>query len=90
MRTTIDVDDELLRRAKVKAAQDGRTLTSLIEEGLRVMLAGRPKAARAAIDLPVSSAKGGLHPGYDWASLVRDEQAEADAAMLARAASKRS
>jgi len=32
MRTTVRLPDDLLLRAKRKAAEEGRTLTSLIEE----------------------------------------------------------
>jgi len=38
MRTTVDIPDELFRRAKVEAAQHGRTLKDLVEEGLRLVL----------------------------------------------------
>jgi hypothetical protein len=61
-RTTVRLPDELLRRAKRKAADEGRTLTSLIEEGLHRVLA--PKAeARAPVIPRVSKAKGWLAPG---------------------------
>lgn len=39
MRTTIRLDDDLLREAKATAAQQGRSLTSFIEEALRRSLA---------------------------------------------------
>lgn len=65
-RTTVRLPDELLRRAKRKAAAEGRTLTSLIEDGLRLMVAEKPKTAkRKRVVLPVSSATGGLLPGVD-------------------------
>lgn len=44
MRTTIRLDERLLREAKVRAAEEGRTLTSLIEDGLRSELARRSRA----------------------------------------------
>jgi hypothetical protein len=67
-RTTVRLPKELLARAKRKAAAEGRTLTSLIEDGLRAMLAegGKPKKAPTRrVVLPVSSATGGLRPGID-------------------------
>jgi hypothetical protein len=66
MRTTVRLPEDLLARAKRKAAAEGRTLTSLIEEGLRTVLTkpGRPKK-RARVVLPVSKATGGLRPGVD-------------------------
>jgi hypothetical protein len=38
MRTTVDLPDDLLRRAKSEAALQGRTLKDLVEEGLRHVL----------------------------------------------------
>jgi hypothetical protein len=65
MRTTVRLRNELLKRARERAAADGRTLTSLLEEGL-VMVLDRSPAARAhKIKLPVSRARGGLLPGVD-------------------------
>ncbi len=65
-RTTVRLPEDLIARAKRKAASEGRTLTSLIEEGLRTVVAdkGRP-ARRERVVLPVSKAKGGLLPGVD-------------------------
>ena len=57
---------ELLARAKRKAAGEGRTLTSLIEDGLRAVVDERSKPAkRKRVVLPVSKATGGLLPGVD-------------------------
>lgn len=36
-RTTIRLPEDLIARAKRKAAAEGRTLTSLIEDGLRLV-----------------------------------------------------
>jgi hypothetical protein len=38
MRTTVDIPDELFRRAKSEAALRGRKLKDLVEEGLRLVL----------------------------------------------------
>jgi len=38
MKTTIEVPDELYRRAKAEAALRGRKLRDLVEEGLRLVL----------------------------------------------------
>lgn len=50
MKTTIEVTDELYRRAKAQAALQGRKLKDLVEEGLRLVLKepaarGRPSLA---------------------------------------------
>jgi Arc/MetJ family transcription regulator len=41
MRTTVRLDDDLLREAKRHAAATGRTLTALIEDALRETLGRR-------------------------------------------------
>ncbi len=65
-RTTIRLPDPLLKQAKRKAADEGRTLTSLIEDGLRLVVAGQPAANRAPRGtLPISDAKGSPLPGID-------------------------
>lgn len=65
-RTTVRLPDELLARARRKAADEGRTLTSLIEDGLRTVLAEKKKPSKPRhVVLPVSKAKGGLRPGVD-------------------------
>ena len=65
MRTTVRINDELLKRAKKRAAHEGRTLTSLVEEGLAVILAEAKGSRSAHVPLPVSKASGGVLPGVD-------------------------
>ncbi len=66
-RTTVRLPEDLVRRAKRKAAAEGRTLTSLIEDGLAARGRGEPKACRNAerIDPRTSTATGGPMPGID-------------------------
>lgn len=62
-RTTVRLPDDLVRRAKRKAAEEGSSLTTLIEEGLRRVLKEPPKTKRV---MPrVSKARGGLMPGIN-------------------------
>jgi hypothetical protein len=69
-RTTVRLPEELLRRAKRKAAAEGRTLTALIEQGLRLVVSPRPEGKLAKHDNPpVSTASGGLRPGLNWENL---------------------
>jgi hypothetical protein len=42
MKTTVELPDELYRRAKSEAALRGRKLKDLVEEGLRLVLASQP------------------------------------------------
>lgn len=65
-RTTVRLPEDLLRRAKRKAADEGRSLTALIEDGLRLVIADdRKKPAKKRVMPRVSSATGGLLPGVD-------------------------
>lgn len=65
MRTTVRLRNDLLKRARERAAADGRTLTSLIEEGL-VRVLDEPQSRRSRkVTLPVSRARGGVLPGVD-------------------------
>lgn len=65
-RTTVRLPQELLKRAKRKAAAEGRTLTSLIADGLQLVIADTPRPTRAKRALPpVSNATGGLVPGIE-------------------------
>jgi len=66
MRTTVRLPDPLMLQAKKEAQRRGRTVTALIEQGLRLVLAQPEKAEpRKWVSLPVSSATGGLLPGVD-------------------------
>jgi hypothetical protein len=69
-RTTVRLPDDLLRQAKRQAAAEGRTLTALIADGLRLVIAGRRKAPKLKRVMPrVSKATGGLLPGVDLTNL---------------------
>ena len=65
MRTTIQLDDQLLLEAKQYAAQTGRTLKAVIEDALREALA-RTEATRPQIRVPLKTFRGrGVQPGVD-------------------------
>ncbi len=62
----VRLPDDLVARAKRKAAVEGRSLTAVIEDALRRVLEERPPEGRAARVLPpVSAATGGLRSGID-------------------------
>ncbi|MBR0753657.1 hypothetical protein JQ604_15820 [Bradyrhizobium jicamae] len=46
MKTTIELPDDLYRRAKAEAALRGRKLRDLVEEGLRLALDAKTKTRR--------------------------------------------
>ncbi len=52
MKTTVEVSDDLYRRAKSEAALRGRKLKDLVEEGLRLVLeTPRPSRHRRLVEL---------------------------------------
>ena len=76
-RTTVRLPGELLVQAKRKAAAEGRTLTSLIEEGLRRVVAEKREIAmRGRVVLPVSKARGGFAPGFTSFKDIEDLEDE--------------
>jgi hypothetical protein len=65
MRTTIRLDDDLLVEVKQIAARSDKTLTSVVEDALREMLARQQKTKdRSPVRLTTVSG-GGLQPGVD-------------------------
>jgi hypothetical protein len=65
-RTTVRLPRELISRAKRKALAERRTLTSLIEEGLRLVVNDPQKKSKSKRVLPRhSDAVGGTFPGID-------------------------
>jgi hypothetical protein len=67
MRTTVDLDDFLLREAKLVARQNGVTLTSFIEDALRERLSRRRAVQKGKgewVSLPTNGGEG-LQPGVD-------------------------
>jgi hypothetical protein len=65
MRTTINLDDDVLAEAKLLAHRSGRTLTAVIEDALRERLARRQAAGSLEpVRLP-TVAGSGLRPGVD-------------------------
>jgi Family of unknown function (DUF6364) len=67
MKTTLDLNDALLREAKTLAAQQDTSLTRLIEEGLQLRLRAQ-RAPTRPVRLPVYRGKGGLASGLDGLS----------------------
>jgi hypothetical protein len=76
-RTTVRLHQDLLERAKRKAAAEGRTLTALIEDGLRMVIAGDNKGTKRKRVMPrVSVAHGGTLPGIDLDDLAPIQEAD--------------
>lgn len=66
------LDDELLARAKRLAAEEGRTLTSLIEEGLREQVGRRANGPRPPVR--ITTVGGGLAPGVTQEDLLSNSR----------------
>ena len=65
MRTTIRIDEELLREAKQMAARTGKSLTAIIEDALRESLSHqRHESPREPVRL-ITVSGNGLRPGVD-------------------------
>ena len=64
MKTTVRLDDQLLEDAKEHAARTGRTLTALLEDALRALLAQERLKPTRSCGLPTFG-EGGLRPGVD-------------------------
>jgi hypothetical protein len=66
VKTTLDLNDQLLANAKALAAQQRTSLTRIIEEGLQLRLRAKvPGADSPAKKLPVFRGRGGLVEGVD-------------------------
>lgn len=66
MRTTLDIDDRVLRQAKKLAAEEGKTLTLIIEEALRERLSPRTRV-RKKFKIRLLTKTGRIIPGTNLA-----------------------
>lgn len=69
MKTTLDIDDQLLADAKALAARQRGSLSRLIEEGLRLHLRVRMQSAavpHGKLRLPVFKKRSGLVAGVEY------------------------
>ena len=64
MRTTIRLNPRLLAEAKKLAAETNRSLTKLIEDSLREVVARRRRPARRTVSLTIVGGRG-VNPGID-------------------------
>jgi hypothetical protein len=60
MKTTVEVSDDLYRRAKAEAALQGRKLKDLIEEGLWLVLEAPRKTRRQSLASLMKAARGAV------------------------------
>ncbi|MGF1601960.1 MAG: type II toxin-antitoxin system VapB family antitoxin [Thermosynechococcaceae cyanobacterium] len=65
MKTTVQLDDQLLAEAKQYTAQSGQTLTHLIEDALREVLARHQQVSKRSKVKLKTVAGLGTQPGVD-------------------------
>jgi hypothetical protein len=65
MRITIRLEDSLLAEAKRRAAENGSTLTAVIERALRQSFAHQRRAKKRGKVRLTTSGEGGLRSGVD-------------------------
>jgi len=82
MRTTITIDDQLLRQAKYAAVESNRTLSEVVSDALRDMLLRQSRVPRR-VHLPTAGRGSKVMPGVDvssneglWAVLSDAEREE--------------
>ena len=75
MKTTLNIDDALYRRAKVRAAENGRTVSELIEEGLYLALTAKSHPVRGFRRAPLPLIEGG-HPASADQEMTAEKTAE--------------
>ena len=63
VRTTVTIDDSLLRKARERALRQGRPLGAIVDDALRMLFAERASEV-VPVDLPVFGGSG-LRPGID-------------------------
>jgi hypothetical protein len=64
MKTTLNIDDALMRRVKQRARETGRSITEIVEQALRRDVSGvRP--ATGGFTLRWTPVSGRLQPGVD-------------------------
>lgn len=81
MRTTIRLEDDLIREAKIRAAEQGITLTQLIDESLRERLSTQAQPRKRGPFRLRSYGEGGIRQGVNLEDnrAVRDLMDEDDA-----------
>jgi len=52
MKTTLEIDENVMRRLKQRAAEEGRTMSELVESALRALLVRSDRKAKELPPLP--------------------------------------
>lgn len=65
MRTTLNLEDQLMKDVKAKAAEEGRTLTAVMEDALRDYLRRGEETASGSFRLRLVTVAGEARDGVD-------------------------
>jgi urocanate hydratase len=74
MRTTIDLDQALLRLARKRALESHRTLSQVMEEAVRRLLREPVKSARAPFRLITGGEPGSSAPTWDEIKRLTEDE----------------
>jgi hypothetical protein len=85
MRTTIDLDQALLRQARKRALESHRTLSQVMEEAMRRFLREPAKTTRQPFRLITGGQPGAVAPTWDEIKRLSDDE---DAAAVRRVAER--
>ena len=65
MRTTLNLEDAIMRAVKRQALETGRTMTQVIEDSLRETLIRKKRSDKREFKLQMVTVKGTKKPGVD-------------------------
>lgn len=85
MRTTIDLDQALLRQARKRALESHRSLSQVMEEAMRRFLREPARATRSPFRLITSGEAGAVAPTWDEIKRQVNDEDEARAQRVADA-----
>lgn len=88
MRTTVDLDQALLRLARKRALESHRTLSQVMEEAMRRLLREPVRAARKPFRLITGGEAGGSAPTWDEIKRQVNDEDEAQVRRVADAPGK--
>ena len=71
MRTTVSIDDELLRQAKLAAVESGQTLSDIVSEALRASLLRKQEKPRKRIRITTAGRGSRVIRGLDFSDNAR-------------------
>ena len=89
MKTSLDIPEDLYRSIKVKAAQEGRKVSDLVADGLRLLLNAPAPGPKRRVQFPLFPAKRGQRVltdemVYAAEAEVWEEEAKQAAAFMRR------